>query len=87
MAVLTEDIAAFERMRNQLEADHLGEWVVFQGGRYVGVFEDFEAAASDAADRFDAGPYLIRRLGAPATVQLSGGMIFTPAHVLDSGRL
>jgi hypothetical protein len=86
MAVLQEDIAAFDRMRDDLEARYPEQWVVFHGGGFIDTYPDFEAAATAALDRFDAGPYLIRQVGAPP-VQLFGGMIFTPAHVPGSGRL
>lgn len=84
MAVLRDDIAAFDAMKAELEADHWREWVVFHQGVFVGAFPDFETAASEAVERFDAGPYLIRQVGAPP-VQLPGGMVFTPAHVLGPG--
>jgi hypothetical protein len=84
MSVLKDDIAAFERMRAKLEAEHDHEWVIFYRGAYVGAFRDFEAAAEEALDRFDLGPYLIRQVGAPP-VQLPGGMVFTPAHTLGPG--
>lgn len=87
MTVLHDDIASFERMKGELEADHPSAWVVFRNGDYIDAYADFEAAASAAVERFDSGPYLIRQLGAPAAVQLTGGMIFTPAHALDTGRL
>jgi hypothetical protein len=86
MSVLKDDIAAFERMRAGLEAEHDREWVVFYAGVYVGAFKDFETAAEEALDRFDLGPYLIRQVGAPP-VQLPGGMIFTPAHSFGPGGL
>lgn len=86
VTVLQDDIAAFERMRRELENDHLNEWVVFHRGCFEGLFPDFETAASDAVERFDRGPYLIRQVGA-RPVQLPGGMVFTPAHVLGSGRV
>lgn len=86
MTVLQKDIAAFDRMRDELEAQHAKQWVVFHDGCFIDAYPDFEAAAAAALDRFDAGPYLIRQVGAPP-VQLFGGMIFTPAHVLGSGRL
>lgn len=86
MAVLKDDITAFERMRAELEAQHDHEWVVFFGGAFVGAFKDFETAAEEALDRFDVGPYLIRQVGA-APVQLPGGMIFTPAHSFGPGGL
>jgi len=82
---LRDDIAAFARMRRDLERDHDQEWVVFFRGEFVEAFPDFESAAAAAVERFDVGPYLIRQIGA-APVQLSGGMIFTPAHALDASR-
>ena len=87
MTVLKDDIASFERMKGELEAAHFNEWVVFHRGKYVDAFADFETAATVAEERFDQGPYLIRQVGAPSTVQLTGGMIFTPAHAVSSGRV
>ena len=86
MAKLKQDIAAFDRMRARLEAEHQREWVVFHAGEFVGAFPDFESAATLAVERFNEGPYLIRQVGA-GTVQLPGGMIFRPAHALDTGGL
>jgi hypothetical protein len=86
MPNLTADIAAFERMRTELEADHFHEWVLFYGGQFVGAFSDFESAATAAVDRFDVGPYLIRQVGA-GPVQLPGGLVFRPAHAIDAGGL
>ena len=86
MASLQRDIAAFERMKSELEARHLRDWALFHDGAFVGVFPDFEAAATVAVDRFDSGPYLIRQVGA-GPVQLPGGMVFRPAHALDTGWL
>ena len=84
MSVLKDDIAAFERMRATLEAEHDQEWVVFHRGAYVGAFKTFEAAAEEALERFDLGPYLIRQVGA-LPVQLPGGMVFTPAQAVGPG--
>lgn len=86
MAVLRDDIAAFDRMRDELETKHHNQWVVFHAGVFVDAFSDFETAAAAAVDKFEAGPYLIRQVGAPP-VQLPGGMIFTPAHFLASSRV
>ena len=86
MASLKADIAAFDSMRNELEARHRNEWALFHGGEFVNVYPDFEAAATVAVDRFDHGPFLIRQIGAEA-VQLPGGMVFRPAHALDTGGL
>jgi hypothetical protein len=86
MASLKEDIAAFERMKSELEAKHLHAWALFHDGELIGAFPDFEAAATVAVDRFDQGPYLIRQVGA-GPVQLPGGMVFRPAHALDTRGL
>lgn len=86
MSVLRDDIVAFDQMRPELEARHRGAWVVFHQGRFVGIFEDYEGAATTAVERFEDGPYLIRQIGVEQ-VQLPGGMVFTPAHVLGSGRI
>ena len=86
MARLKSDIAAFDRMRGELEAHHRNEWALFHGGEFVSVFPDFEEAATVAVERFDHGPYLIRQIGAEA-VQLPGGMVFRPSHALDTGGL
>ena len=86
MTVLRDDIAAFERMRSELEAKHRNKWALFHQGRFIGAYADFEAAAEVAVDRFDTGPYLIRQVGA-TSIQLPGGMIFTPAHGLGAGRI
>lgn len=87
MTVLREDIAAFERVRADLESSHLKQWVVFQGGELQGIFPDFESAATLAVDRFGSGACLIRQIGAPAAIQLPGGMIFTPSHALSASRV
>jgi hypothetical protein len=86
MASLREDIAAFDRMRAELEVSNFHDWAVFHQGKFIAAFPDFEGAATMAVDRFGNGPYLIRQVGA-GPVQLPGGMIFRPAHALDTGGL
>ena len=65
MDALGRQIAAYEAMRDLLETDHLGKWVVFYGGELVDTYESFEETAGDAVARFGRGPYLIRQVGAP----------------------
>ena len=65
MANLSEEIAAYEGMRLELERDHFGKWVIVHEGKVAGIHDTFEAAASSAVERFGAGPYLIREIGAP----------------------
>ena len=59
MTTLSTQIAAYEEMRDVLETDHFGKWVVFYGGDLVDTYESFEEAAEDAVRRFGRGPYLI----------------------------
>lgn len=63
MALLSQEIAAYDRMRNVLEMDHFGKWVVVHDEELVGTYGDFQDAAEDAIRRFGRGPYLIRRVG------------------------
>lgn len=79
MAGLGKEIAAYERMRDMLETDHLNEWVVVYDEKLVGTYESFEAAAEDAVGRFGRGPYLIRRVGAPP-LTLPASLLYRPAH-------
>ena len=65
MATLTEEIAAYEQMRNGLESQHFGQWVVFHNQKLIGTYKGFEEAATEATERFGRGPYLIRQVGAP----------------------
>ena len=64
MGLLSEEIAAYDRMRDILETDHFGKWVVVRDGQLAGAYEDFQDAAAAAVRRFGRGPYLIRRVGA-----------------------
>lgn len=61
---IVQEIAAYDAQRNQLEASYTGKWVIFYGGRFIGVYDSFDDAATDAVVRFGRGPYLIRQVGA-----------------------
>ena len=56
MPKLTADIAAFDRMKPRLEAEHMHAWVVFHGGEFIRAFDDFEAAATFTIERYDDHP-------------------------------
>ncbi len=62
-AHLSDNIRAYEAMRNELECDHTGEWVVVYDRELIGTYPDLEAAADEAVERFGRGPYLIRQIG------------------------
>jgi hypothetical protein len=65
MTILDQEIAAYDKMRPDLESLHMGEWVLFFGDRLIGVFASFDEAAKHAVQAFGRGPYLIRQVGAP----------------------
>ena len=67
MPMLEQEIAAFERMRPQLEREHYQKWVVFHGDDFIGAYDSLDSAAEVAVKRFGRGPYLIRQVGAPPT--------------------
>jgi len=72
MTTLQDEIAAYEAMRAEIEAAHLGKWALVHDRKLVSVFGSFEDAASEAVRRFGRGPYLIRQIGAsPATLPAS----------------
>ncbi len=82
MTTLSSQIAAYEEMRDVLEVDHFGKWVVFYGGDLVDTYGSSEEAAVDAVRRFGRGPYLIRQVGAPP-VRLPASVWFRPADATN----
>lgn len=68
MAELNQEIAAYERMRGELEANSTGKWVLVHDGQLIGTYESFESAAEEAVRRFGRGPYLVRQVGAPPVI-------------------
>ena len=65
MADLDMEIAAYGAKREELEASHMGKWVLVHECELIGIFDSFQAAAEDAVRKFGRGPYLIRQVGAP----------------------
>jgi len=76
------EIATFERRRAELEADHLGKWVVFHGADLLGVFESFEIAAEQAVSHFGSGPFLLRQVGAPPVI-MPASVMHLPIRAAD----
>ncbi len=60
---LDAQIEVYDAMRQELEREHLGEWVVIYNEQLVGTYESFQTAATDAVEKFGRGPYLIREIG------------------------
>ena len=79
MTGLKNEIAAYDRMRPDLEIEHLGEWVVIHAEKLVGTYDSFEDAADDAVRRFGRGPYLIRQVGMPP-LALPASALYRPVH-------
>ena len=81
-----EEIAAYEGLRQNLEADHMGKWVLIRNRELVSLFDSFEAAAEEAVKRFGRGPYLIRQVGAPP-VTLPASVMYRSEYATDPLRL
>ena len=79
MSKLSDEIAAYEEMRDNLETDYTGQWVVVHGGELAGIYPSFEEAAEDAVQKFGRGPYLIRQVGAPP-MTLPASVVYRPVY-------
>ena len=77
MAELKKDMEAYERLRQQLETEHFGKWVVIHNQKLVGVFQDFDSAANDAVQKFGRGPYHIRQVG-DHLIELPASLLYRP---------
>ena len=62
---ISQEKAAYDACREQLEQEHFGEWVIFYEGELIGVYEDFQVAAKDALDRFGTETCLLKQVGEP----------------------
>ena len=85
MAELEREIAAYEAMKDGLEADQIGKWVVIRGGDLIETFDTFDAAANMAVAKFGRGggrPYLIRQIGAPPVI-IPASAMYTFHHARD----
>ena len=72
MNTIQMEIDAFEQLRPDLEAEHMGQWVLVHAGEVIGFYETFEQAADHAVRTFGSGPFLIRQVGAePITLPAS----------------
>lgn len=80
MTTLNAQIEAFDQMRDMLEMDYLGKWVIFHDEILEGVHDSFQDAAEDAVRRFGRGPYLIRQVGATPK-PLPASVLYRPVYV------
>ena len=77
MADVDKEIAAYDKLRLELESKHMGKWVLVHDEQLVSVFDSFNDAATDAVKRFGRGPYLIRQIGAPP-ITLPASVVYFP---------
>ena len=69
-ATLDENIVAYDTMRDCLETNHFGQWVIFYDEEFVGSYDEFEDAGYEAMKRFGRGPYLIRQVGIKRIIRM-----------------
>ena len=86
MPTLDEEIATYDTMREDLEAHHMGEWIVLRDGKVIGTYTSFDSAAIDAVAKFGRGPYLIRQVGAPPLV-MPAAAVYRPVYGSNKVRI
>ena len=59
MDPLEMDIAAYGHIREHLELQHQGDWVVLNDRKLAGIYSSYEEAHKQAVKSFGSGPYLI----------------------------
>ncbi len=79
MAKLSQEIAAYDRVRRELECDHFGEWVIVHDEQVFNFYDDFQNAADAAVQNFGRGPFLLRRVGEPP-LTLPASLLYHPVN-------
>ena len=79
MAEIKDEIAAYDLLKEDLEAKHMSKWVLVRDLKLVGIFDSFEEAAESAVKQFGGGPYLIRQVGAPP-MKLPASVMHRPIY-------
>jgi hypothetical protein len=77
---LSQEIAAFERERDELMKHHEGKFVIFKDGKLQGAFDTFDAAARDAIRRFKEEPFMIRQVAPTTTMPLPASVAYRPLN-------
>ncbi len=63
-ADIERDVQAYESLREELERDHWGEWVVIVEGKLVAIAPTLDEADRQARERVhDAAGRLVRKVG------------------------
>ena len=71
---LIDHMMMYEEMRQELESNCFGKWVIIDDGEIVGEYETFHEAESAAQERgLNVANYLVTRVGVEPTIILSYG--------------
>ena len=81
-ATLDENIAVYDTIREHLEEEYFGKWVVFHDREFVGSYDEFEDAAEEAIIQFGRGPYLIRQVG-QQPIRLPASILYGRVYAND----
>ncbi|MBP7828737.1 MAG: hypothetical protein KA248_02335 [Kiritimatiellae bacterium] len=76
---IRSDIAAYAKMKQELELQHMGKWVLVHEGKLDAIYDSSEEAARQAVNKFGRGPYLIRQIGAQDIV-LPASVMYRLVH-------
>lgn len=69
---LIDQMDAYDEMREELESNYFGKWVVIDDGRLVGVYDTFHEGEADAQNHgLNVMNYLITRVGVEPPIILS----------------
>ena len=60
---LEQEITHFNQTKKELEAAHMGEWVVICGSSIIGIYGELSDAARDAEVKCGSEQFLLRRVG------------------------
>jgi hypothetical protein len=81
MAALDKEIAAYGRMKADLEKHHLGKFVLIYGEQLVGAYDTEDAVIREGLRRFGSDPFLVRKVGEePMKVPASAHTFAPYAH-------
>ena len=69
-------LAAYDEMRPELEAEHLGKWVIVRNRELVDIYETFETQPRPPLPGLARGPYHIREVGDKRVFQLPPALAF-----------
>ena len=79
MDQLSKEMAAYDRMRDELERDYFGKWVIVRDEELVGTYDHSGDAADDAIRQFGRGPCLIKQVGEPP-LTLPASILYRPVY-------